>query len=148
MNKITMQNVSSGTIIISVPNINFRRELVPGRSVPLTKEQYDELMFDPGVDSLMRGHYLKFEGVEEEEAPVVIDNNEVFSATQIAQMLANNDVAAFAKFIPTAEDAEKETVVKLAVEKGITNPAIVGLIKKYCGVDVIEAINLHHQLTE
>ena len=63
-------------------------------------------------------------------------------------MLDNADVTAFAKFIPHATSAEKESAVQLAVDKGITNGAIVALLKKYCGVDVISAINAKHQAEE
>ena len=60
-------------------------------------------------------------------------------------MLVNNDVTAFAKFIPNAAPAEKDTIVSLAVDKKITHSGFVGLIKKYCGRDVIELINMRHQ---
>ena len=51
-------------------------------------------------------------------------------------------------FIPNATDAEKESTVNLAVEHKITNSGIVGLIKKYCGVDVIQAIAVKHDAEE
>lgn len=63
-------------------------------------------------------------------------------------MLETLNITAFARFIPTATTAEKETVVKLAVEKGITNNAFVTLIQKYCNIDIINAINMKHQAEE
>ena len=63
-------------------------------------------------------------------------------------MFDTSDITAFAKFIPTAAQGEKDTVVKLAIEKGITNSAFTALIKKYCGVDVINAISIKHQSEE
>jgi hypothetical protein len=36
----------------------------------------------------------------------------------------------------------------MAIDKGITNSAITALIKKYCNVDVIKAINIKHELEE
>jgi len=63
-------------------------------------------------------------------------------------MLVSGDVTKFAKFIPKATAAEKESAVTLAVEHKITNTGIVALIKKYCDVDVIEAINVKHQSEE
>jgi hypothetical protein len=59
-----------------------------------------------------------------------------------------NDVTAFAKFIPKATDAEKVSAVTLAVEHKVTNAGIVALIKKYCDVDVINAIAMKHDAEE
>ena len=63
-------------------------------------------------------------------------------------MLDDLDITHFAKFIATATTAEKETVIKLAVDKGITHNGFVTLIKKYCDVDIINAINMKHQAEE
>jgi hypothetical protein len=63
-------------------------------------------------------------------------------------MLLTNDITNFAKFIPHATAAEKESAVTLAIQHKITNNAIVALIKKYCDVDVINAINVAHDAEE
>ena len=56
-------------------------------------------------------------------------------------MLDNKNYADFAKFLTAAAPAEKETVIKLAIDKGITDNGFVSLIEKYCNIDVIAAIN-------
>lgn len=142
MNQITITNISSATVTICSPDINFRRELRPGKTIPITKEQYDSLLFEPGFDSIVKGHYIKINGIEEEQSI----EEDVYSADQIIKMYDTKDFTGFAKFLPTARDAEKDSVVKLAIEKRVTDNAFVALIKKYCGVDVISAINLQHQL--
>lgn len=146
MSQITMKNISTANVVVAVPEINFRRELSPGRIVPLTRAQYDDLMFDPGFTTLVRGHYVAIYGVEEEKQ--VEQVSEVFDTIAISKMLDDQDVTAFAKFIVNAAPAEKETVVQMAVDKGITNGGITALIKKYCDVDVIRAINTKHQVEE
>ena len=149
MNNITMKNISSGTVVVSAPNIRFRRELTPGRVVSLTKEEYEELSFDTGFSALLNGHYIKLQGLEEDKQAVAIDGaDKVFEMNDIVRMLDKLDITSFAKFLPSAAEAEKETVVKLAVEKGITNPGFTALIKKYCDVDIISAINMKHQAEE
>jgi len=144
---ITIKNVSSSMVSLYVPSIRFNRELTPGRVISLSKEEYDELMYDPGVVALINGHYLKVEGVKEEEK-TVLDTSPVFDVSMINAMFDKNDITAFAKFIPHATTAEKESVIRLAVDKGITSPAFVALIKKYCDVDIINAINMKHQAEE
>lgn len=146
MEKVTITNISNATVSLFVPEIRLNRELVPGRSIVIEKDMYNDLVFDTGFNSLVSGHYLKVEGLEEDEKVEV--ELPTYSKADISKMLDELDITAFAKFIPTAAPAEKETVVDLAVEKGITHSAIVQLIKKYCGRDIIDLINMRHQEEE
>ena len=143
---IKIKNVSTSLVSLYVPAIKLNRELVPGRAITVSEEEYDELTFDPGFMALVNGHYIAIEGVEANKQ--VADVGPVFDASHIQKMLVEGDVAAFAKFIPKATDAEKESAVTLAVEHKITNTGIVTLIKKYCDVDVINAINMKHDAEE
>lgn len=140
---IKIKNVSTSLVSLYVPSIKLNRELTPGRAVPISQEEYEELTFDPGFMALVNGHYLKIEGVEEEQQVEAISN--VYEASAIEQMLLRNDVTNFAKFIPNATIAEKESAVTLAIKYRVTNAAIVALIKKYCDVDLISAINIDHE---
>jgi hypothetical protein len=142
MSKIFVKNISNATVSLFVPEAKLNRELVPGRAIPIDKDTYETLTFDTGFNALVRGHYLTVEGLQEEDK--VENVGTVYTRDMIAEMLETNNVTAFAKFIPTAALAEKETVVDLAVEKRIMHPAIVQLIKKYCDRDIIELINTKH----
>ena len=146
MSNIKLKNVSTAKIVLSIPSIRFSRTLTPGRVIPLTEEEYQEFTFDSGCMNLLNGHYVKLFGIEKDQE--VIDVGKVYEREDIEQMLETLNITAFARFIPTATTAEKETVVKLAVEKGITNNAFVTLIQKYCNIDIINAINMKHQAEE
>ena len=143
---ITLRNASTSTVSLYVPAIKMNRELIPGRRIPISQEEYEELTFDPGFMALVRGHYIAIEGVQAEQ--VVEEVGPVFDQKVIEMMLIKNDVTAFAKFIPTATAAEKESVVTLAIQHRVTNNAIVALIKKYCDVDIINAISVAHEAEE
>ena len=143
---IKIKNVSTSLISLYLPTIHFNRELMPGREIPVSDEEYEELTFDTGFMSLVNGHYLKITGVEEEQQVEVVEN--VVEASEIEKMLVENNVTKFAKFIPSATEAERESAVTLAVEHKITNAGIVALIKKYCDVDVIQAIAAKHDAEE
>ena len=143
---IKIKNISTCIVSLQAPGVKLNRELAPGRTIPLTEEEYDELSFDVGFSALINGHYIKLIGVDEEKQVEVVEN--VVEATEIERMLVDNDVAAFAKFIPNASTAEKESAVTLAVEHKVTNAGIVALIKKYCDVDVINAIAVKHEAEE
>ena len=143
---ITIKNISTSLVSLYFPAIRFNRELMPGREIPVTDEEYEEMTFDTGFMSLVNGHYIKVNGLEEEQQVEVIEN--VFEASEIEKMLVKGDVTAFAKFIPNATEAEKESAVTLAVEHKITNAGIVALIKRYCDVDIISAIAAKHEAEE
>ena len=143
---IKIKNVSTSLVSLYAPSIRLNRELVPGRAIPVSQEEYEELTFDPGFVALLNGHYIVVEGLEEGQE--VVESTPVFDADKIEQMLLKNDVTAFAKFIPTATIAEKESAVNKAVEHKITNAGIVALIKKYCDVDIISAIAMKHEAEE
>lgn len=143
---ITIKNISTSLVSLYFPAIRFNRELMPGREIPVNDEEYEEMTFDTGFMSLVNGHYIKVNGLEEEQQVEVVGN--VFEASEIEKMLVKGDVTAFAKFIPHATDAEKESAVTLAVEHKITNAGIVALIKKYCDVDIIQAIAAKHDAEE
>ena len=135
---IRIKNVSTSRISLYAPGVKLNRMLDPGRIIPISQEEYEELTFDPGFMALLNGHYLKLEGIEEERQVAPVGN--VVEASTIEKMLLTNDVTSFARFIPNATEAEKESAVTLAIEHKITNSGIVALIKKYCDVDVISAI--------
>ncbi len=143
---IKIKNVSTSLVSLYVPAIKLNRELTPGRAIPVSDEEYEELTFDAGFMALVNGHYIVIEGVEADQQ--VADVGPVFEASKINDMLLKGDVTAFAKFIPNATEAEKESAVTLAVEHKITNGGIVALIKKYCDVDVIQAIAAKHDAEE
>lgn len=144
MEQITIKNISTATVVIVSQDTHFRRELAPGREIALPKEVYDELIFDTGFNGLISDHYIVLKGGEAEA--ITMDEVKTVSAAEIKQMLEKQDVTAFAKFIPNAAPAEKESVIQLAIALGITNNAITALINKYCGVDVIKAIAAKHEV--
>lgn len=145
MEKVTIKNISSANIILSFEDLRFRRELVPGRSVQVEKDTYEEMLFDPGFSSMIDEHYLQIIGKEIEDTVPITST---FDRNTIAKIFDDQDVTTFAKMIPTAAPAEKDTIVQLAIDKKVTNNAFVSLIKKYCDVDIISAIHMQHLAEE
>lgn len=144
---ITVKNISSALVVLTIPELRFRRELRPGREVPLSQEEYDTMMFDPGINNMVQDHFIVFNGVESDKS-MNLEAEPVLDVAAIKEMLEKQDITSFAKFIPTAAPAEKDTAIRLAVDMGITNSGFVALIKKYCDVDIISAINTKHQVEE
>lgn len=147
MSKIMIKNISSSNVFISAPYIRFRRELTPGRSIPVSKEDYDELCFDTGFATLVRGGFLKVTGVEEEEQAIET-NEDVMEAQEIYKILSNRDITKFAQFIPKATAAEKDSAIKYAIELHVVDGGFPALFKKYCDIDIVEAVSNTYHATE
>lgn len=148
MEKITIKNISSANLVLSFDDLKFRRELVPGRSIAVSRDDYDEMTFDPGFNSLVEEHYLQVIGLEDGEEVSVEAQAPIFDRKMIEDIFDKQDITAFAKLIPTAAPAEKDSIVQIAAEKRITTPAFVTLIKKYCDTDIMAVINMRYLAEE
>ena len=68
MNKrISVKNISSATIDLILPFINFRRKLDSGRTIYVSEDELYELNNDAGFAAMVREHYIQIEGLEENE---------------------------------------------------------------------------------
>ena len=148
MSKITLKNISSATVVVGSTNGNIKsRSLAPNRIITLTPEEYEDLMYEPGIQNMIRGGYIKINGVDEERAVIETPNN-VLEKDSIIKMINNRDYASFTKYIKVAPAAAKDTIVQYIVENNIVDNAFTALIKTYCDIDVIQAIAIKHQSEE
>lgn len=150
MGNVKLQNVSSATVVISAANIRLRREIAPSRTIMVSAEDYEELTFDNGFQTLVESGFIRVQG-DEETASVVKDTVEqkgvVMTKEEVYKMMVvDKDVTKFAKTIPNASTATKETMAAMAIANNLTDPGFTALIKKYCDVDVIEAITKQHAI--
>ncbi len=148
MSRITLKNISSATVVVGSTNGNIKtRSLAPGRVITLTPEEYEDLMYEPGVQNMIRGGYIKIDGVEEDREVIETPRN-VKEKDEIIKMINARDITGFAKYIKIAPSAAKDTIVQYIVDNNITDNAFAALIKTHCGIDVINAIAVKHQAEE
>lgn len=137
---IKVKNVGSSTVIILCTDLRFRRKLMPGREVALTKEVYDELSFDTGFQTLVQVGSLRVSGAETEDSEVIMSDKTVLSREEIKEIFEKKDYSKFAKEIKDASPATKESVAAVAVEMRVVDNGFVSLINKYCNIDLLSAI--------
>lgn len=137
---IKVKNVGSSTVIILCTDLRFRRKLMPGREVALTKEVYDELSFDTGFQTLVQVGSLRVSGAETEDSEVIVSDKTVLSREEIKEIFEKKDYSKFAKEIKDASPATKESVAAVAVEMRVVDNGFVTLINKYCNMDLLSAI--------
>lgn len=143
---ITIKNISNSTVTLIARDLKFRRELTPGRTIPLNEETFDELTFDSGFHNLISAGYLKVNGVEEEGVVEKTENN--IDIVELEKIMKERNITKFAQIMPKALPATKQAVVELAVKYDVTDRAFSALIQKYCGVDILKAITIDHQANE
>lgn len=143
---VTIKNVSSAIVYIVFPDLKIHRQLRPNQSFGVSAEDYDNMIFDAGFSSMIDEHFISVKSDNSEKPKNAVPTEKIYDIDAIKAMYANNDFSGFAKFIPTAAPAEKDTAVQLAIDMKVTDNAFIHLIKKYCGVDIINSINIKHQL--
>jgi len=148
MGKITLKNISSATVVVGTSDGTIRsRSLAPNRIITLTPTEYEDLMYEPGVQNMIRAGYIKIEGVNEDRAVIETPSN-IKERAEIIKMIDDRDITAFANYIKIAPSAAKDTIVQYIVDNNITDNAFTALIKTYCDIDVIQAIAIKHQAEE
>lgn len=138
---IHVKNISSAKVYISVPATRWWRDLIPGREIHINQEEYDDLSNEYGFINLINGGFLSVRTDDEEKKDsIVAPEKPVLSRDEIKKIFAEKNITKFAKLIPNASPAEKETIANLAVEMNVVAKAFTDLIAKYCEVDVLDAI--------
>lgn len=145
---IKIKNISNYTVYVVSPDTGVHRKLVPGREIGISDEVYDELSFDIGFEKLVKLGSLKVSGVNENKAEVIDTPFTSITPAEIHKMYQDKDYAGFTKVIQNASPATKEAMVAVAIEDRISDNAFVSLIKKYCDVNVVEAIAVQVQAEE
>lgn len=138
----TITNISSEGLTIIANESNFRCELAPGRKVAIPEQAYGQLAYDVGFQAMVSMGYLRIEGSPEIETvfevPEVV--KEGYDDKKIEQIMRERDITKFAQLIPKATPAMRSAFVKYAVKYSVVDSAFAMLLKKYCDVDILEAI--------
>lgn len=151
MSKFSIKNVSTANTVLVCENLRFRRELAPNRSLNnLDQETFEELCAEPGIQVMIANGFLKVKADDEAGQEIIKESaaeadREVLSYDEVKEIFANKDYTKFTKTIANATPATKDNFVRAAVEMKIVDNGFTALIKKYCGVDVMQAITIDSQ---
>lgn len=140
---IQVKNISSSKVTLICTPFKFRRPMLPYREIPVAKDVYDELTFDPGFQSLVQNGVLKvtITGEEKQDTVPVESSKTVATKEEIEAIFTKKDYSKFAKIVANAAQGTKELIVSVAVANKIVDDGFVSLIKKYCGTDILTAIS-------
>lgn len=147
-NHVVIKNTSTAAVVISAPDLNFRREIAPSREVRLEKELYNDLLFDQGFQSLVGAGFISFvSGNEDVEDIKPIEAT--ITKEEMKKIYSEKNYSKFQEIISNASPAAKDVICEVAKELKVMDNGFLQLIKKYCdGFDVENAIHFEHQLAE
>lgn len=161
--KVKITNNTTGEVGYSIENRNVRRNWLPGQTLPVTLEEIQEGLFNPGIDILFRDGLLLIDTVEhrvalglasadvdEEKGTMsnIIDIEGVYSKDEIIKALKSDKMIDIASILVKATPAIKELVVELAIDNEITDFQKTQLIEKHTGNNIITIIQNRKKLED
>ena len=96
MAKVKIKNISSYEILITLPNVRYRRDLRPGQTSDLADDVFEEFNFDPGCRAYVRSGFIK----------VITEDETVKETVEVAPENADIDVDDLLKNKPVVEFAQ------------------------------------------
>lgn len=166
MGNLFIKNMTTATIGLSIPEINFKRSLAPNRSIPIDEKIAKELEYDAGAVSMLRnGAFIIYDeddmvdsrkmgatelvvkGLERGTDDAMGTEQVILSEEEALKVVREGSVSDFTKAIKSGSDVTKMNLKEAVISLQKLDPVYVKLIKDYVGVDVLKAIQLKSQQT-
>lgn len=144
-NKVQIKNLSSYGVTINLPNVRFRRSLNPYQSCTLPEDVFEEFNYDSGCREMVRAGAIKVITEDPEikeqivEVPAVVE-------VDIKELLTEKTVSELNNVLKEASANLRSRIAEEAINLSVADLPRVTLIKKYCNVDVVEAISLQRSV--
>lgn len=154
--KVTVKNMSSATVSINIPNLNFTREL-KGENAK-TNIPFDTLyegLSDPGIMVLFDEGFLYIEDkqdridlgleFEDESEP---QGAKVMDSKSILEILERNEPMEIRTTLENLALEQRKKFAQVAIQNKIYNPGLAKFIMDYTGIDLLEAIQQFKELED
>lgn len=155
-NKVLVKNMTSSPVTVMSRALNFQREWTSkGMEIPIDKEVFEQLMYEPGVKYMIESGILYIEdlevkkelGIEPEEATEPV-NVIVLTDKQRRQYMVNLPLDTFKEKVDELSYEQIEELADYAIENKLMDYDKCEYLKEKCGRDIITAIRLNSQAKE
>ena len=148
--KVIVKSMSTGKIVIDLPDLRFKREWPKKYSkVSVDAEVLKEALYDPGVEYMINNGLLFIEDMDfKKEVGLEPENaKEPVNIVPLDEKLMQRIL----KFMPISQVGEelkklnveqRRMLVTYAIENEMISMDRVDIIKEICGVDLLKAISL------
>lgn len=148
--KVIVKSMSTGKIVIDLPDLRFKREWPKKYSkVSVDAEVLKEALYDPGVEYMINNGLLFIEDMDfkKEVGLEPEDAKEPVNIVPLDEKLMQRIL----KFMPISQVGEelkklnveqRRMLVTYAIENEMISMDRVDIVKEICGVDLLKAISL------
>lgn len=156
MAKVTVISMTKGPVGITVPEVNFKHTwLNKGAKFDIDKEVLTQIMYDPGVEYMLKTGMLYIEdmeakkeiGLEPEDAEEPV-NIIVLSDKDMERYLGPMPIFDFKEKVAALSYEQVLSLADYAIEHRLTNIDKCNIIQQRCGRDIINAIKLEDAAKE
>lgn len=153
MAKVKITNKYSGPVLVKIPDLNFRRELMArGSTFTVESEQLQEMMYDYGFRYMIESGMLYIEdlqvkkdlGLEPEDATEPV-NLIPLEEPQMKRAMTVMPINEFKAFVKKLTYEQMLALADYAIYHEVGDFQKAQVIKESCEKDIIKAIELNRQ---
>ena len=143
MNKTyNVKNRSSSRVIYRIPELNIRREFMPGETKKISYEELEKLSYRPGGENLI-ANYLQISDIEIAQEfnsgrPIELEYN--FSEEDVRQLLTTGSLDSLLDALDFAPAGVIDLIKSIAISLPLTDLQKAAAIKAKTNFDVATAI--------
>lgn len=148
--KVKVKSLTSGTVIINVPDLRLRRVWERKGAIKIIDEEIlQEAIYNPGVEYLFKQGILKImdEEVAEEISPGLNDIV-ILDDTEMRVMLKAKPLGEFKAKLKELPREQVFALVEYAIQNEIIDMAKNDVLKAKTGIDITKAVQLKRQEQE
>ena len=137
-----VKNRSASIVVYTIPDSNIRREFMPGEVKSISKDELDQLSYQPGGRELMAG-FLQIQSAEAlEDLNIPVEPEYYMNEQQVADLVRIGDYDAFLDCLDFAPTGVMDLIKRFAVEIPMTDTRKIAALKEKTGFDVAKALEM------
>ena len=137
-----VKNRSASVVVYTIPENNVRREFMPGETKKISKEELDQLSFQPGGRTLMAS-FLQIQSDEAlQDLNIPVEPEYYMNEQQIVDLIKTGEYDAFLDCLDFAPTGIMDLIKKFAVEIPMTDTRKIEALKDKTGFDVAKALEM------
>lgn len=156
MSKVKVKNLLNHDVVISVPEMRFRREIRPNQVVTIDSEKLDEAMSYVGVENLFRYGYLRVDSDIEDIGTEVFEdlgidleeNHNLVSVEELVKIIENGTDAELREILDTSPKERDEVIIAAALKVDGLTYSKMNMINKHTGKNIINLRKQQQDLAE
>ena len=135
-----VQNRSAGRVVYSIPDRNIRKDLAPGQSIKVPKEEVEALAYTNGGMELIRNYLLVKDEQTLDELNVKREPEYYMDINQVAELLTKGSLDEFLDALDFAPAGVIDMIKDLSVQLPLNDVAKRQALKEKTGYDIDTAI--------